>query len=243
MSVDRKIQNLLNTIDYKITDIQTRLDALDANSEVDELMPTVLAIVDELGCCPPKYCEPDPCSGTGFNISVSDPKKYTYTDPVQPEDLFTILGSLVVEALYLEGSNDVALLPLNYRNINTGFGHVCDRAKFGVYANDVYLGTINLNNLSDSTSVNPAPLTGGIWTGSSYARYTRIDVSVAQASQILTTTSSTILNFTIRAEVPDPHSDITWLRISKKVGNELVVVQDVLAREGSNYPVDIATRV
>lgn len=85
MSVDRKIQNLLNTIDYKITDIQTRLDALDANSEVDELMPTVLAIVDELGCCPPKYCEPDPCSGTGFNISVSDPKRYTYTDPIDGE--------------------------------------------------------------------------------------------------------------------------------------------------------------
>lgn len=65
MSVDRKIQNLLNTIDYKITDIQTRLDALDANSGVDQLMPTVLSIVEGLGCCPLKYCIPEPCNGTG----------------------------------------------------------------------------------------------------------------------------------------------------------------------------------
>ena len=63
MSVDRKIQNLLNTINYKITDIQTRLDALDANSEVDQLMPTVLAAVGELGCCPLKYCLPELCVG------------------------------------------------------------------------------------------------------------------------------------------------------------------------------------
>lgn len=63
MSVDRKIQNLLNTINYKITDIQTRLDALDANSEVDQLMPTILSTVEGLGCCPPKYCLPELCVG------------------------------------------------------------------------------------------------------------------------------------------------------------------------------------
>ena len=70
MSVDRKIQNLLNTINYKITDIQTRLDALDANSEVDQLMPTVLATVEDLGCCPPKYCLPELCVGEISDIPL-----------------------------------------------------------------------------------------------------------------------------------------------------------------------------
>ena len=61
MSTETEIQKYIKLIEHKLLDIQSRLSILDLDSDSLILMDSILPIVEDLGCCVPKYCLPDPC--------------------------------------------------------------------------------------------------------------------------------------------------------------------------------------
>lgn len=262
MSLTLQIDRVHALVVQKITDLRNRLDMLEDRDVIKDQLENIESELDKLGCCTPKYCLPDLCVGElhefpvppidelpprGFPVIPDIPLPPKAPPPVfPPENIVDIIGSVVVEGMYIE-SYDLGLLPLSYQNIAVGSGHVCNRAKFAVYANDVYIGDINLNNEIlgqpspyDNQENTPSVLTGGTWTGSSYARYSRINITAQQASQIVANSNSTILQFKLIGLADNPHTNITWLRISRNIGSQLQIVQDVLAQLGQEYPVDVA---
>lgn len=162
-------------------------------------------------------------------------------------ELSEIIGSVVIEGLYLNSQSDLNLLPLRYHTINSFGSHQCNNAKFSIFANDVYIGDINLNNSGIGQSApyddelnTPLALTESeVWTGDSLSRYSRIDITKQQAEQIIQNSNSSVINFKITPQASSPHSDITWLRISRKIDNNLQIVVDLLATLNTNYPVDV----
>ena len=63
MSTESEIQKYVKLIEHKLLDIQTRLSILDLDSQSLTLMDSILPIVEALGCYPPVYFLPKPCSG------------------------------------------------------------------------------------------------------------------------------------------------------------------------------------
>ena len=162
-------------------------------------------------------------------------------------ELSDIIGSVVIEGLYLNSESDLNLLPTRYHTITSFGGHECNNAKFSIFANDVYIGDINLNNsgagqnspYNDELNT-PLPLTESeVWTGDMSSRYSRIDITKEQAEQIIQNNNSSVINFKVVPQASSPHSDITWLRISRKIENNLQIVVDLLATLNTNYPVDV----
>jgi len=155
------------------------------------------------------------------------------------------LDGLIIETLYLGQLSDLDLLPAGYEHpcpseIGT---HQCNRALFEVYGNGVYIGDSKINNnngVGGGTTVNgtficqdydntPAPLTGGVWTGSSLSRYNKMIITQSTALAIAAAGSGgTIINFSLIAAMttygvscggnPTPHANTTWLRLSLNDG-------------------------
>lgn len=144
----------------------------------------------------------------------------------------------------------VTLLPAGYTHpcpseIGT---HTCNRALFEIFGNGIYIGDSKLNNTSGTLSgavtsqgtyicgdyANlPSPLTGGTWSGSSYARYNSITITQAQAIAIAATApGSSTISFSLVAAMTtygpvtcsgltSPHDNITWVRIRNSAGTIL----------------------
>ncbi len=262
MSLTSQIDRLYTLVVQKITNLRNRLNMLEDKNAIKDHLVSVESELDKLGCCTPKYCLPELCVGElpEFPVPPIDelpPREFPEIPDIPlppkaqppvfpPENIVDIIGSVVVEGIYIE-SYDIGLLPLSYQNIAAGSGHMCNNAKFAVYANNVYIGDINLNNdilgqssPYDNQKNTPSVLTGGTWTGSSTSRYSRIDITAQQASQIVGNSNSTVLQFKLIGLSSNPHTNITWLRISRNIDSQLQVVQDVLAQLGQEYPVDVA---
>lgn len=262
MSLTPQINRLYTLVCQKITDLSNCLDMLEDRDAIKDHLVSIESELDKLGCCTPKYCLPDLCTGELPEFPVPPieelaPREFPEIPDIPlppkapppvfpPENIVDIIGSVVVEGMYVE-SYDLGLLPLSYQNVAVGSGHICNNAKFAVYANDVYIGDINLNNdvlgqLSpyDNQQNTPSPLTNGTWTGWIGSRYSRIDITAQQASEIVGSGNSTVLQFKLVGYASTPHTNITWLRISRNVSNQLQIVQDVLAQLDQEYPVDVA---
>lgn len=266
MSISAQIVTLFQLVQHKIADLNARLALLETQEQAKTHLDVIQPLLDKLGCHTPTYCLPDLCSGEqlptfpfppiddlpprGFPEIPDIPLPPKAPPPVFPpedeDEVIAIMGAVVIEGMYVE-SQDLSRLPAAYQNIAVGSGHVCNNAKFAVYANDVHIGDINLNNDSlgqtppyDNQQNTPSVLTGGTWSGSSNARYSRIDITAQQAAQIIGNTSSTVIQLKLTALSSSPHTNITWLRVSRKVNNQLQIVQDVLADLNQLYSVDVA---
>lgn len=266
MSISSQIVTLFQLVQHKKADLNRRLDVLETQELAKTHLDAIQPILDKLGCNTQTYCLPDLCNGEHlptfpFPTITPDglmefeeipdvplpPKAPPPVFPPEDEDeVIAIVGAVVIEGMYVE-SQDLSRLPASYQNIAVGSGHVCNNAKFAVYANEVYIGDINLNNDStgqappyDNQQNTPSVLTGGTWSGASTARYSRIDITAQQASQIIGNTSSTVIQLKLTALSSSPHTNITWLRVSRKVNNQLQIVQDVLADLNQLYSVDVA---
>lgn len=156
------------------------------------------------------------------------------------------INALVIEALYLS-IGDSQFLPVEYRNIVEDGGHECNQAQFSMSINNVPVGLINMNNVGNAVYPynndhnTPAPLVGGIWNGSGYARYSRIDVTLEQAREIIQSSNSSTIALRMVGVVPNPHSNITWLRICKKRNNTLEKIVDTLAVNDMDYYINLRT--
>lgn len=266
MSISKQIMTLYALVQFKIEDVSRRLQLLEgkglAKAHLEEMQP----ILDHLGCNTQIYCLPDLCSGEilpQFPVAPIDPlpprvfpsipdiplppKAPPPVFPPEDEDeVIAIVGAVVIEGMYVE-AQDISLLPAAYQNITPGSGHTCNNAKFSVYANEIYIGDINLNNDAvgqappyDNQQNTPSVLTGGTWSGAANARYSRIDITAQQAAQIIGSSNSTVIQIKLTALSSSPHTNITWLRVSRKVNNQLQIVQDVMADLNQLYSVDVA---
>ena len=157
-----------------------------------------------------------------------------------------IISALVIEAIYLKGGDKQHLLN-EYQDVGEYSGHVCNKAQFEVLVNNVVIGTVNMNNdnvgeypyndlRNFPTPISKVPNT---WNGSSYARYSRIDISKEQAENIVSNSDSETIQIFLRPLSSSPHNDITWLRISLKDGSGLKVVENVRMIPNIFYPVKV----
>ena len=158
-----------------------------------------------------------------------------------------IISALVIEAIYLSGSEDKQQLLDEYQDVEQYGGHMCNNAQFEVLINNVVIGTVNMNNdnvgkypYNDSRNF-PTPISKvpNTWNGSSSSRYSRIDISKEQAKIIVSNSGSETIQIFLRALSNSPHNDITWLRISLKDGNGLKVVENVRMNANIYYSVKV----
>lgn len=175
-----------------------------------------------------------------------------------------IFRGITVEALYVEQMSDVQLLPAAYQSTPTGQSHTCNNANSEIYGNGVFIGNVLMNNDNGSTSTTnafvemstssspiaiygdykntPSALTGGQWFGSDRCRYSKIVITTEQAEQIAAanTANPNVIDFVMQMLSVSPHSDITWLRISKTDadGNNVSMVNQN-ASNGQHFYIDV----
>jgi len=122
-------------------------------------------------------------------------------------------------------------------------GHTCDRAFFEIYGNGVYMMDVLNNNVGGNTgSITqsgrkvctdyrnvPSGITG-TWTGGIYSRYSRQVISQTQAQAIAAAGNGNTINLTIVSAMvtnndytcgSSPHSNLTWVRITRSNGQIL----------------------
>ena len=171
-----------------------------------------------------------------------------YTDIVLEYTPFVeCLSGLIIETIYLNNITDLALLPINYTHpcpstINT---HYCNRALFEINGNGIYIGDSKLNNArgtggtitSHGTYIcqdylnTPDLLVGGTWTGDIDSRYNKIVLTDAQAIALANISTSSLINFSLISTMVEysttcdaitvPHTNVTWIRISRPSGEIL----------------------
>lgn len=104
-------------------------------------------------------------------------------------------------------------------------GHYCDRAKFNVSINGIFLFVANLNNGYNEggrTGSPPSPpLDNGV--GSSDGdRYSYHIITDEQAARIQAANPDNIsISYSPTADNPNPHSNITWIRVLNPQGEEI----------------------
>jgi hypothetical protein len=156
------------------------------------------------------------------------------------------LTGFVIETIYMGDVGDLSLLPYNYTHpcpsqIGT---HGCNRATFEIFGNGILLGDSVLNNgggtTTGTTTVNgteicydyqnvpPVELIGGVWTGSSSARYSKYTITPSQAQAVAAVSGNTLVSFSMVSAMTTyttncdgnttPHNNITWLRLTDSNG-------------------------
>lgn len=151
------------------------------------------------------------------------------------------LTGMVIETIYLHQTSDLLGLPIGYThpcpdNINK---HECNGALTEVLGNGIFLGESKMNNLYSPTlgsqtpqgthicadyNNTPAPLNPGFsWDLKS--RYSRIEVSQAQAIDIAQVSGSSLIDFslafavdTYQSSCSTAHAAVTWVRITNSQG-------------------------
>jgi hypothetical protein len=99
-------------------------------------------------------------------------------------------------------------------------GHYCDRAKFNIYINGVFLFVANLNNETQGSAPNP-PLDNGVGLDSS-DRYAFHIITEEEASEIARVSTEDItISYSPTADNTNPHSNITWIRVLTPEGQEV----------------------
>jgi len=156
------------------------------------------------------------------------------------------LNGLIVETIYLDSLSDLDLIPSGYEHPcpDEIGSHGCNRALFEIYGNGVYIGDSKINNAygtgggetihgtyicQDYYNVPNELEVGGFWTGSPYSRYNKIIITSDQAIDISNAGGGgNIVGFSLISamteygatcdDILDPHSNVTWTRISKPDG-------------------------
>jgi hypothetical protein len=187
------------------------------------------------------------------------------TTTTTTQSIVQCLDGLIIEAIYLQLVGDMDLLPDEYVHpCPTSIGiHSCNRAFFEVYGNGVYMADSLLNNAHGVDGAvtysgkevctdyfnTPADLTGGVWTGSPISRYSKTILTQQQAIDIAnaggggnTIDLSLISAMTTYSSAcdgtSDPHTDVTWLRISTSEGT---VIWNSCVEGSQIYTIDVCT--
>ena len=202
---------------------------------------------------------------TSSSTTTTTSTSSTTTTTTTAAPIIECLKGLVVETIYLASPYDLALLPSGYTYpcpSGTIGAHGCNRAFFELYGNGVYMADSLMNNARGTGGATtysgkkvctdyyntPAYLTGGVWTGHAFSRYSRTVLTEQQAIDIaaaggggttitvsflaaMTTYSCTCDNGNLQ-----PHKDVTWLRISTSEG---VVLYNGCISGSNLYTIDV----
>jgi hypothetical protein len=100
-------------------------------------------------------------------------------------------------------------------------GHVCNRARFNILLNNVFVLEANLNNIGVPDNGPPLLTDDGIGS-SSHDRYSSVVISSGLSQQIFASGNNS-LNISIipHPQNPQPHEGITWIRLKDSSGSVL----------------------
>jgi hypothetical protein len=160
------------------------------------------------------------------------------------------LENLTLELIYLDNQLDLDKVHVWHPEYThpcpeTMGQHFCNRGLFEVYGNGIWLGDSRMNNIGNYSgnfglptehSGNltcydyenyPAPLTNGMWSGHSQARYDVITLTNEQATAVAQAGGGgSVIHFSfVGTNSPEsncdgfgtPHEDITWVWITSSV--------------------------
>ena len=233
-------------------------DNIKAMLGYDPQNPCYTAVQDVLGSGVPNvqvlrlgdggYDGPDwnPGNGGGGN-GGNPPDNGDGEDTPEQPSLVVALESLTIEAFYIENQDIPKLLP-EYQNLEDMEGHVCNRSQFGVHINNMRVGYINMNNSTlgqpypqnNDNNVPKAISQESFWTGSSTARYSRIDITREQAIDLASLSNGSNLEIFLAQTMFNIHRDITWVRFSVRTDDGgLHKLFDQLIQLGQYYVFDI----
>lgn len=214
-------------------------------------------------------------SGSGIHLleysgSTINDNNLIYLLPI------SCLIGMTIETISLYDINDVNHIPDNYTvPYGYNYGHLSNRAFFEIYANGIYIGDSLMNNNSGSTSSGILTQSGkyvcgdyfntpdwsqlassGIWSGSSYSRYSSMKIDAQQAYLIeqgdtgLTTVTfdfvPTMIAYSGSCDSNiNPEYGVTWIRmfdinnnlIYNGLNNNLEIECEILPDCNLNYTV------
>jgi hypothetical protein len=157
------------------------------------------------------------------------------------------LKGLVLETLYIDNQSDFDKLGPGYQKpaCYSFGGHICNRALFGIFANNVFLDVAKLNNGGTGTL---GPFYQGVpkcqdfenihpnWNPGTLSRYNKKIISLQEAEDILqNSTLDCVVRFRFDAALNPgeticgpggngnggPHGETAWFRITNKSGEVL----------------------
>lgn len=176
------------------------------------------------------------------------------------------LYGLKIEFLYIATNPDLALLPAGYVHpcpdaIAT---HNCDRALHEIYMAGHYVGDALMNNATGSCGAvteygtpvckdfenTPAPITGGVWTGTRFSRYSAIVIDMEEAIEIAAANgNSSLITFDFQHALSkygsecqgttQAHDHEIWVRITKPDGT--VIYND--CQTTGTFTVDVCSEI
>lgn len=156
---------------------------------------------------------------TEYTLIVTDSLGCIATENVTPD--IQILTGLKMELMYFQNNTAVTTDPF-YPRLCFG-GHTCNNARFEFFCNGVSQGIANLNNIGgtvppDIDDLNYPP--PGYDAPSGQDRYWSVVLSGADAAAIAG--PGGVVNITVNyIGTGSPHSDASWVRISKEDGTVL----------------------
>lgn len=172
-------------------------------------------------------------------LSVPDPP------PLPP--VVQCLDGLTIEAIYIHPTESGFPLPSGYTNPCPNITHVCNKAFFEIYGNGVFLGDARMNNLDgeggavrtptgtkeicrdyNNTPNNLKPSNQQQPHPWGFSRYDKILLSSTKAKAVADAGNGSQITLTLKAAMvtynrscygnPDPHTDVTWIRVTNKIG-------------------------
>lgn len=155
--------------------------------------------------------------------AIGNGNSFSTTDTTLESEYANAVASLVIEGLYFHG-DDESLVPESYQSGLTPTTHTTNTAKYTLKLNGVAVGEINLNNGGGTLdSLNyPAELVGGTWFGTTYSRYSKIELTPEQTLSVVgSAVSITAVALTLEPLMLSP-SSLVLLRVSVVLGGSLI---------------------
>lgn len=162
--------------------------------------------------------------GDEYTVVVTDANECTGEGSVTPNE--AVLTGLKIEVMYFNQNTEVTTDPYYPRTCSVG-GHSCNLARFEVFANAISQGIANLNNAGGTTLPDiddhntPVGYPAGYNNSDPSDRYWFKVFSGEDAAAIADESGK--VNFTLTyIGTGTPHSDASWIRITKDDGTVLL---------------------
>lgn len=170
-----------------------------------------------------------------ISLRITDSNGCIMDTEVTPNNV--VLQGLTVEMLYFTYLQDGTVPNEPYPDRKCVGAHVCNRARFDMYGNNVLIGRFSLNNNGGESDLGNIP-PGTYSRPDPTDRYSKIDITEQQAQQLVDPVTNKIeltLQFIPVFAGDQPHSTACWLRIKKENGT---IVESTCVSTFSSYEFD-----
>lgn len=161
-----------------------------------------------------------------YTVTVTDANNCSTTEKVIP--LHRVIQGLKLQMMYFELNPNNSVDDPYYPRLCTG-GHICNRARFEIFANNVSIGIANLNN-NGGTSIpdgtiddeNRPPDYPNYLGYHTRDRYWELNITTETAEMIMDPDTGIIDFDCVYTGIDNnPHSSASWFKITKQNGTVL----------------------